>query len=267
MEKQISNAKIELKQREDHQNYLRRQLSVAESNRDSARMERDRAESNKNAMIATSVGVGIAGVALSIVTFGIATPVAVATTTACGISAAKYADKEAAAKCDIERYSSELSSIGREIDANRSRISKIENQVRDLHCRIREQEQKCTTFQKHKQHVQKAIAFLQESQCFWGMFAIKLEQHSSKTERLHQLLKMAEEKKERSFFKHRGSNTVVMSFIDAWERLRQDIQSGSGCIFSVTFTCAQCNQRMTTLPHIMNKQLICASCNHAVCAK
>lgn len=58
---------------------------------------------------------------------------------------------------------------------------------------------------------------------------------------------MAEEKKERSFFKRRGSQTVVMSFIDAWERLREDVQSGSGFIYSIIFTCIQCKQTKTAL--------------------
>ena len=246
---------------------LRRQLALAESNRDTARKERDAAKDKKDAMIGTAVGVGVAGVIFSIATLGIGTPVAVAATTACSVTAANYATKEAEANHEIESYNHKISDIRDEIAAGRSRIGSISKQNESLQRTIQEQEQKCKEYQDYKKQTQNVIAFLQESRNFWGKFADGLEQRSDKTEQLYHLIQMAEEKKERSFFKRRGSQTKVMSFIDAWERLREDVHSGSGFIFSITFTCIQCKQTTTALPFTKNKQFICAHCYRAICSK
>jgi len=267
LKRSLDVAKIELQAKESELYDLRRQLAVAESNRDTARKEREAAKDKKDAMIGTAVGVGVAGVVLSVATFGIATPVAAAATAACTVSAVNYAEKEAEAKRDIERYSCKISDVENEITTNRNRVASISKQNESLQHTIQEQEQKCKEYQEYKKQIQNAIAFLQESRNFWGKFANALEQRSDKTERLHHLLEMAEEKKERSFFKRRGSQTVVMSFIDAWERLREDVQSGSGFIYNITFTCIQCKQTKTALPFTKNKQFICAHCYHAICSK
>ena len=260
-------AKIELQAKESELYDLRRQLALAESNRDIARKEREAAKDKKDAMIGTAVGVGVAGVIFSVATFGIGTPVAVAATTACTVSAVNYAEKEKDAKRDIERYNRRISDVEDEITTNRNRVASISKQNESLQRTIQEQEQKCNEYQDYKKQTQNAIAFLQESRNFWGKFADGLEQRSNKAEQLHRLLEMAEEKKERSFFKRSGSQPVVMSFIDAWERLREDVQSGSGFIYSITFTCIQCNQTTTALPFTKNKQFICAHCYRAISSK
>ena len=244
---------------------MHRQLAVAESNRETARKERDAARGSKDAMIGTAVGVGIAGIAFSVVTLGIGTPVAVAVTTACTVSAVNFAEKEKAANRDIDRYNRQISDVEDEITTIRNRISSISRQNESLQHTIQEQEQKCKEYQEHKQQTQNAIAFLQESRNFWGKFANALELRSDKVEQLLHLLEMAEEKKERNFLKRRGSQTVVMSFIDALERLREDVQSGSGFICSITFTCIHCGQTKTAVPFVKNKQLICAHCYRAIC--
>ena len=59
-------AKVELQAKESELYDLRRQLAVAESNRDTARKEREAAKDKKDAMIGTAVGVGVAGVVLSV---------------------------------------------------------------------------------------------------------------------------------------------------------------------------------------------------------
>ena len=235
---------------------LRGQLALAESNRDTARKERDAAKDNKDAMNRTAAGVGVAGVLFSVATFGIGTPVAVAV-------AANYAKKEAEANHEIERYNCRISDIRDEIAASRSHIASISKQNESLQRTIQEQEQKCKEYEDYKKQTHNAIAFLQESRNFWGKFADGLELRSDKTEQLYRLIQMAEEKKERGFFKRRGSQTKVMSFVDAWERLREDVQSGSGFIFSITFTCIQCKQTTTALPFTKNKQFICAHCYRA----
>ena len=243
---------------------MRRQLAVAESNRETARKERKAAKGSKDAMIGTAVGVGVAGILLSVATVGIATPVAVAATAACTVSAVNFAEKEAEANRDIDRYNRQISDVEDEITTIRNRISSISQQNESLQCTIQEQEQKCKEYQEYKQQTQNAIAFLQESRNFWGKFANALELHSDKAERLLHLLEMAEEKKERNFFKRRGSQTVVMSFIDALARLREDVQSGSGFICSITFTCIHCGQTKTALPFVKNKQFMCAHCYRAI---
>ena len=243
---------------------MRRQLAVAESNRETARKERKAAKGSKDAMIGTAVGVGVAGIVFSVATLGIGTPVAVAATAACTVSAVNFAEKEEAANRDINRYNRQISDVEDEITTIRNRISSISKQNESLQRTIQEQEQKCKECQEYKKQTQNAIAFLQESQNFWGKFANALERRSDKAERLHHLLEMAEAKKERNFFKRRGSQTVVMSFIDAWERLREDVQSGSGFMYSITFTCIQCKQTKTALPFTKNKQLICAHCYRAI---
>ena len=263
----MQGARIDLQRKEDQLRDLQRQLSVAECSRDTARKERDEAESDKNRMIGTTVGVGVAGLLFSVATLGIGAPIAVAATTACGISASNYADKEDEAKRDIKRYNSQISDVSGGIAASRSRITHFEGQIRDLHRKVQEQEQECRGYEDDKKRIQNAIAFLQESQSFWGEFSVKLEHRSSKTERLYHLLEMAEEKKQRNFFKHRGSQTMVMSFIDTWERLREDVQSGSGHIFSVPFTCVQCQGQFTGLPFAMGKQFECTNCHRAICSK
>ena len=264
LESSLNAAKIELQAKQSELRDLRSELAVVESNRETARSKRDAAKGNKDAMIGTAVGVGVAGVVFSIATLGIGTPVAVAATTACSVTAANYAEKEDKAKRDIERCNRRISNVEAEITTNRNHVASILQQNKSLQHTIQEHGHKCKEHQEHKKQTHNAIAFLQESRNFWGKFANALEQRSDKAEQLHHLLKMAEEKKERNFFKRRGGQTVVMSFIDAWERLREDVQSGSGFMYSMTFTCIQCKQTKTALPFIKNKQFTCGHCYRAI---
>jgi len=129
---------------------LHRQLAVTESNRETARKERDAAKGSKDAMIGSTVGVGVAGIVFSIATLGIGTPVAVAATTACTVSVINYAEEEAEAKRDIERYNRQISDEENDITTIRNRVASISQQNKSLQHTIQELEQKCKECQEYK---------------------------------------------------------------------------------------------------------------------
>lgn len=261
-------AQIDLQCKESTLYDLRSQLSRAESDRDMARREKDRAQRKKDEMTKVAVGVGILGIALTIATAGAAAPLAAGATAACGISAADHAKREEAANRDIDMYNRKISDVQNEIATSRNRISGMESQIRNLQRETQELEQRCKDYQDEKECIHDAIAFLQECRCFWGKFSNALKLRTNKTELLHHLLEIAEkaeEKKKRDFLKRKGSQIMVMSFVNAWERLRDDIQSGSGYIFSIPFTCIQCKQKFTALPFAKNGQFTCAGCHRAIC--
>ena len=255
---------IELKLKEDRVTDLKRQLRVTKSDRESARRERDRQENEKDKMIGLTVGVGIFGTLLSVATFGIATPIAAAATTACGLSAVEHAKEEKAASNEISQYNREISNINDGIDSCRCRISNMESQIGNLCHTLQEHKQKCKAYEEEKKHIQETIAFLQESQAFWGEFTNILELRSIKTKVLHQLLEKAERKENRSFLKCRGTQRMVMSFFDAWERLREEIQCGASHICRITFKCTQCKQEFMALPHMKDGEFVCTCCHCAI---
>lgn len=264
LEDTVKEVRIALKSKEDRVADLNRQRSVAESNRDSARRERNRQEREKEKMIGVTVGVGVAGTALTIATFGIAAPIAAAATTACGLSAAEHAKKEERANNEIGQYNQEISNINDGIASCRCRISNMESQIRNLYHTLQEHKQKCKAYEEDKKHIQEMIAFLQESQAFWGEFTNILELRSIKTKVLHQLLEKAERKENRSFLKCQGTQRIVMSFFDAWERLREELQSGASYIRSISFKCIQCKQEFTALPYMKDGEFVCTCCHSTI---
>ena len=264
----MKEVRIELKSKEDQVADLYRQLAVAESNRDSARRERNRQEKEKEKMIKVAVGVGVLGTVLTIATAGIATPLAAtattAATTACAVSAAEHAKKEERANREIDQYNREISNVNDGIAVCRHRISNMESQIRNLSATLQEYQEKCKAYEEEKQHIQETIAFLQESQGFWGNFANILELRSIKTELLHQLLEKAERKENRSFLKCRGTQRMVMSFFDAWEYLREELQGGASYIRNISFKCVQCTQEFTALPFMKDGEFFCTCCHRAI---
>lgn len=220
-------ARHDLRNKQSQLSDLQSQLDVARRNLSVAQKEKAAAKGGKDAMIGTTIGVGVAGVLFSVATLGIGTPVAVAATTACGLTAAKYAEEEDEAKRNISSYEQSIGSVNRSISTCQTNIQSYESEIRRLGLKVQQQEEVCRTKQAEKEDIQSAIAFLQEAQYYWNRLSDALQDRTEQTHRLHCLLEKAEERKDRQFLRKRGSQTKVMSFVQAWEHLREEMSSGS----------------------------------------
>ena len=261
----MQRAEIELKSKQNRVRDLYRRCSLAESSRDAARRERNRQKDKKGAMIGTAVGVGILGGILTVATAGLATPLVagatVAATTSCSVAAAEHAEKERRAENEIRQYNREISNINDDISSCNQCISNMRREIQELLSTLKKYEEKRREYEEEKKHVQDTIAFLQESQGFWGEFENIVELRSIKTNILYKLIKKAESRENMEFLQRRGTQKMTTTWVDAWEQLRKEVQSGACHIFKISFRCTQCNKEFNDLPSMKDGKFICSYCN------
>ena len=262
MEETKRSTEAELSRRRSDLRTHRSSLQEAENRLSRAKREQKEAEDKKEKMIGVTVGVGIAGVAFSIVTFGIGSPIAVAATGACAVGAVSFADDQKKAEINIQHYRQVIRETERDIQRCTERIPQIQSEISSLTQQISALKQEASRYHDERGEMKRLIAFVKEAQVYWNDFAAATQHSARRAEMVESLTKNAQEKRFFSFFtRNSGGKRQAMSLLEAWEEVQSMVKSGSEYHFQIDFECSRCGGTFRHLPYAHNMNLVCNSCN------
>ena len=228
------------------------------------RSAENRLDEDKFSQIQTTVGGAIVG---SVAGFLVGGPVGVAIGASIGGvgTLAVYQGYVNNARSTVGRCESEYQTAQSSLTQSENEVQAIQGEINSLGPQIREQEQKRLQSHKKMDEVKEVIAFLKKVTQFWELFADASKHGVSRSDLLKKIVDKAAEKEDLSILTHGGTQRVVGTFMEAWERVLAMADEGAANFtFQIEFQCFRCQQKRTALPYMQDNSFICTDCFEAV---
>ena len=226
------------------------------SARDRFREADEKRKANNTGTIVTGVVAGL----LTVFSFGAAAPITAPL--AVGATAGAIAFNNAAddAKDDMHRSEREISSSKSKISQSESTISSLSNTISQLNAEKCRYMSERSSLQDEKGRIKKVIVFLQDAQTYGSNYTTTAEACIQRTALTGKVVGRVEAKGY-SLFDCKGTERVLSSFEEAWDTFEEMNTNGSSYNFEVEFCCSRCSSSKQEFPHVISRQLICASCH------
>ena len=241
-EEQKANER-KVKQAEDDLQSARERLNDAEQRLEIARTKRDRNKSVGGKLGRTGGALGGAAMGVMFGPLGmvvgalvgraaggaVGNAIAEAVSDVDEATAALDQAKERSSKCRSKLYESKdevakfIQECNREVSSLRNKISTLNEEIN----RLKQERERC-----HKEvgSIKELILFLKEASMFWREFEIAVNSGTGRTDLLQKLIDKAIGKDRPflvRFFRSRGTQTAVSSFIEAWNEVENSVCEGN----------------------------------------
>ena len=240
-EQKVNERKV--KRAEDDLQSARERLNDAEQRLEIARTKRDRNKSVGGKLGRTGGALGGAAMGVMFGPLGmvvgalvgraaggaVGNAIAEAVSDVDEATAALDQAKERSSKCRSKLYESKdevakfIQECNREVSSLRNKISTLNEEIN----RLKQERERC---HKDVGSITELILFLKEASMFWREFEIAVNSGTGRTDLLQKLIDKAIGKDRPflvRFFRSRGTQTAVSSFIEAWNEVENSVCEGN----------------------------------------
>ena len=258
VENEKSSAETRLNFERDDLQINQSDLRLAEKRLRDAEEKREKAESSKevSTVVAITAAVG------TILTLGLAAPVALPLAVGAVGGIVVYKAIEKSAKEDISKFCGRIASSEQKIREVESTISSLSATISQLKCKKSSYMLQRSRLQNEKGKIKELIVFLQDAQMYGNKYSLATEYAIQRTGLTNKMVTRVVARGY-TLFDSNGTKRTLASFEEAWDAFEEMTEKGNSYSFVINFKCTRCSNQYQQFPHIRVGKLICANCHLA----